>query len=224
MSQLDASNAPSGLPELTQAEAAAIFDGADALLDFSSSRGKPKLDESALVIASGELTDEHLQAVATHQASGDTLGSTASPLKALRHTHHRLAQLLAVGTDETVAAKLCNYSVSRVSILKSDPAFQELLAYYAGGVQDQWADFVATAAGLNMDFLQELQRRLDENPEQFSAASLMDAVKLLADRTGHAPVTKSVSVNVNADVGSKLEAARRRLQQLGSEAIDAVAG
>jgi hypothetical protein len=52
---------------------------------------------------------------------------------------------------------------------------------------------------------------------------LLEITKVLADRTGHAPVTKSVQVNVNADVGTRIEAARRRLLQLGQEAADEAA-
>lgn len=211
----------SGSLELAQAEVASVLND-DALLALAGIRGKSKLSADALVLAHGELTEEHEAAAVAHISSGATLGSQAPTLKAIRHTHHRLAQLLAIGVDETKAAMLCNYSVSRVSILKSDPAFQELLAYYSKTVETQWADFVSTANGLSMDMLQELQSRLDTSPEQFTVGQLTETLKVLADRSGHAPVTKSVQVNVNADVGDRIEAARRRLQQLGTEAVNAV--
>lgn len=156
------------------------------------------------------LTAKDIEAMKTHVASGNSLGIKPVDIKALRHTHHRLAQMLAVGVDETVAAKLCNYSVSRVSILKGDPAFAELLAHYTDDVKEEWADFVGTAANLSMDFLQELQKRLDENPEQFSVNALNEALKTLADRSGHAPVTKTQNVNINLDLGDKLRRARER--------------
>lgn len=159
------------------------------------------------------LTAKDVEAMRTHVASGNSLGVKPVDIKALRHTHHRLAQMLAVGVDETVAAKLCNYSVSRVSILKADPAFAELLAHYSEDVKEEWADFVATAANLSMDFLQELQRRLDENPEQFSPASLNETLKVLADRTGHAPVQKTQNVNINLNMGDRLKAARERANE-----------
>lgn len=185
-----------------------------ALHTFVAIRAPRTIDENDLILASGELTQEHIEVAQKHVASGATLGTQPAPLVAIRHTHHRLAQLLATGVDETVAAKLCNYSVSRVSILKADPAFQELLSFYSSRVDEEWADFVSTAANLSMDTLGELQRRLDETPEQFSVATLIEMTKMLADRTGHAPVTKSVSVNVNADVGTRLAEARRKAQEL----------
>jgi hypothetical protein len=215
---------PSGLPELTPAEAAAIFDTVDAnpLLALAGTRGKPKLDESALVTDSGPLTAEHLAIASDHLASGQPLGTQAPTLKAIRHSHHRLAQMLAMGIDESRAALMCNYSVSRVSILKSDPAFQELLAYYSDKAGEQWSDFVAAASGLSLDMLQELQRQLDEQPEKFTPGQLLEGIKVLADRTGHAPVTKSVQVNVNTDFGSRLDEARKRAQQLAQGGPDVI--
>ena len=158
------------------------------------------------------LDQTHIDAAAAHLAAGATLGVEPVTLKELRHTHHRLAQLLATGVDEGVAAKLCNYSVSRISMFKADPAFKELLAYYAGNVEERWGDFVSTAANLSLDLLQHLQQQLDEHPERFSLAETREAIKLLADRSGHAPISKTVNLNVNADLGSKLDAARARLR------------
>jgi hypothetical protein len=170
------------------------------------------LKPDELIFEMYTLDQTHIDAAQAHQDSGVALGIKPSPIKALRNTHHRLAQLLANGVDEGIAGKLCNYSTSRVSILKADPAFQELLSYYSGRVEDQWADFVATASNLSMDFLQHLQEQLDETPEKFTPSVAMEAIKLLADRSGHAPISKTVNLNVNADLGSKLDAARARLR------------
>lgn len=159
------------------------------------------------------LGPEDILAMQKHVASGGNLGVQAINIKALRHTHHRLAQLLAVGVDETVAAKLCNYAVSRVSQLKADPAFAELMAHYSDDVKEEWADFVATAANLSLDFLQELQRRLDETPDAFTPQTLNESLKILADRTGHAPVQKTQNVNINVDMGTKLKQARERANE-----------
>jgi len=201
----DPSSIPSGVPGLTQADAADLF-------AFAGTRGKTKYSEDELILDSGPLTSEHLELARQHVTSGATLGIQPSSLKAIRHTHHRLAQLLAMGVDETRAGLLCNYTPSRVSVLKGTPAFQELIAHYKGQVDEEWRDFVSVAADLSLDFLGELQRRLDEDPESFTPSALIEATKVLADRTGHAPVTKSVSVSVSADVGSRLEAARARIR------------
>jgi hypothetical protein len=174
------------------------------------SGARPKFPPGEIVLSVQRLTDADIVAYEGHVASGRTIGVKPVDLKAIRNTHHRLAQMLAVGVDETVAAKLCNYGVARVSILKSDPAFAELLAHYAADVREEWADFVSTAANLSMDVMQEIQKRLDETPEQFTIQTLNDTLKTIADRSGHAPVQKTQNVNINVDMGSRLRAARER--------------
>lgn len=178
---------------------------------FGTNTRGPTIPLAQLVTDYGPLTAAHVAIAEAHVESGQTLNVSMPEIKQLRHTHHRAAQLLAIGVDENIVAKLCNYSVSRISVLKSDPAFSQLLAYYAENVEEKWGDFVSTAAGLSMDMLQELQRRLDETPEAISTQAIIESVKLLADRTGHAPVQKSVNVNVNTDVGAKLQAAKQRI-------------
>lgn len=144
-----------------------------------------------------ELEREHLVALSQHATSGASLGVTSTPLKSIRHTHHKLAQLLAIGMDETDAALMCNFSVSRVSILKSDPAFVEILNYYANQVQLAFVDTVDVMKNMTLDLLGELNDRLNDKPEAFTIPQLLDAVKALADRSGHGPTS-----NVNSNVKS----------------------
>lgn len=136
------------------------------------------------------------------------------PLKEMRHSHHKVAQLMATGVDETIVARLCNMSVSYISVLQQDPAFKELIAHYSAEVVDQWADFVGAASDLSMDFLQELAGRLYNEPEKFTVNQINEVLKTLADRSGNAPVSKSVSVSLTANMGDKLAAARQRVNQL----------
>lgn len=196
------------LPALSPSEAAEIMQGFTAFPRAGGTR--PKVPPTEVIVEWGPLTEDHVREMQTHAASGGSLGYEVPQLKAIRNTHHRAAQLLAMGMDETKVARLCNYSIYRISNLKADPAFAELLAYYAAGVEEEFADFVTVAANLSMDFLGRLQEMLDESPEKFTPTHIMEAVKLLADRTGHAPVQKTHNVNVNLDLGTRLKAARER--------------
>jgi hypothetical protein len=185
-------------------------------------RSRAGVPPSEVFLSVEPLTAEDIAVMVKHVASGKTLGIQPVDIKQLRHTHHRAAQLLAVGVDETVVAKLCNYSVARISQLKTTPAFAELLAHYTDEVKEEWADFVGTAANLSMDFLQELQRKLDETPEAFTPQTILEAIKVLADRTGHAPVQKTQNVNINVDMGTKLRLARERSNQAELKQITSV--
>ena len=187
-------SAPIGTPALSSAEIDEMFESAFPL-------GMPGKGRSAkpttAVTGTFPLELEHVVSLAAHMESGETLGVTNADIKRIRPTHHRLARLLATGLDETKAALLCNYSPARVSILKSDPAFQELLAGYAGEVDDKWLDTVEVMAGLSEDALHELQARLEETPELFNNVQLMDLAKLTLDRTGNGP-TSTQNLNVKA--------------------------
>lgn len=195
-------------------------DDVDALMEVGfpagfAEKANKRLPVEQVIYGHGSLSADHMQALEAHIASGETSGLPFNQtIKALRHTHHRIAQLVASGMEMTRIAAITNRAPQALSHLMADPAFAELVAHYRGVVDEEFADFTSAAAGLSMDMLSALQDMLDTSPEKFGPGHIMDAIKLLADRTGHAPVTKSVNVNVNADVGSKMQAARERLNSL----------
>ena len=134
-----------------------------------------------------------------------------SPIKAIRATHHRLAQLLAAGLSDIVAARLCGFSVEKVRAYRdNDPAFQELLQHYAVTQDEVWTDFHRLADDLNFDMLSRLRELLDEEPDRFSPSVLLDAIKTLSDRTGRAPVNRNLTLNANVDLSDRMAAARAR--------------
>lgn len=180
-------------------------------------RATRRIQTEALIMDYGPLGPEHVEAVREHMESPDPLGVKWGELRAIRHTHHRLAQYLAMGMDETKAAKLCNYQPQYVSHLKADPAFAELLAYYANNVKEEYADFVSASKDLSMDMLGRLREFLETEPERLTPQMVLEAYKALADRSGNAPTAKTVNVNVNADVGSRLDRARARLRNITPE-------
>lgn len=128
---------------------------------------------------------------------GAEKGSQPPALKRLSERHHALARNLASGMSEGEAAIVCGYNISRVSILKNDPAFNELLSFYQGEVDLQYRDLHERLSGLALDAADELSTRLEDEPEKFSIGQLMEVTKLGADRTGHGPNTNGVSLNGN---------------------------
>lgn len=198
---------PMNIPQLTFKEAAGLM---DVEMPSGFARGRRQVAVDAFG-ESWPLTAEDVAVAKAHVESGAVIGVVNPDLKALRNTHHRLAQLLAMGMDEVKAGVLCNYTASRVSILKSDPAFSELLAYYKSEVDAEFADFVTTAKELSLDFLGLLQQQLDETPEKFTPGMALEAIRTLADRSGNAPVARSVNVSVNTNLGERMAAARQRV-------------
>lgn len=143
-------------------------------------------------------------------------GSRAPPLKRLGDRHHALARCLASGMSEGDAALSCGYVLSRVSILKADPAFKELLEFYRADTDRAYRDMHERLAGLSRDAADELHARLEEDMEadekQISIGQLLEITKMGADRTGHGPQS-SQNVNVNVGIASRLEQARLRVRE-----------
>jgi hypothetical protein len=73
------------------------------------------------------------------------------------------------------------------------------------------ADFVTRTQVLSLTVVERLQEAVEDEDKPLSPGVLLEIGKFAADRTGNAPVQKNVNLNVNADLGSKLDAARRRL-------------
>jgi hypothetical protein len=140
-------------------------------------------------------------------------GTKPPPLKRLSERHHALARCLASGMEDGDAAITCGYVASRVSILKADPAFQELLAFYRQGVESKYLDMHEILAGLSKDAGMELRERLEAEAQAeektLSIGSLIELTKLGADRTGFGPQSSQLSVNV--DLAGRLQAARERV-------------
>lgn len=147
--------------------------------------------------------------------SGQFVGGTSGQenlvsFDQIRARHHRIAQLLASGLKPVTVARLVGFSPGFVANLQTSPAFQELLAHYAAEVHDQFTDFVQSASEFSQEVLDELRDRLQDNPKQFTVNQLLESMKATADRSGNAPVAKSVNLNVNTDLGTKLAEARKR--------------
>lgn len=141
-------------------------------------------------------------------------GSRPAPLARLSQRHHALARLLAEGTKIQDAAVILGYDPSRISVLKSDPSFQELVRFYSDDVVAKYTDKHEVLGGIMLDAALEIQDRL-EDPEKrakISTRDLTNLIELGADRTGFGPTVRQ-EVNVNVNVASRLKAARERVAE-----------
>jgi hypothetical protein len=97
----------------------------------------------------------------------------------IRHSHHKLAQLIVQGIDQETCSLMTGYAPSVVSNLQRDPAFQELIAYYRSERQIVFVDVLERMKVLGLSTLDELQHRLELEPEKFSKRELLEMAKLL---------------------------------------------
>lgn len=138
----------------------------------------------------GEVTAEDLNLRAM-----TPLAVKAPAIKQVRDVHHKIAQMLASGLKEGEVAAAMGYAVSRISILKDDPSFQELLEFYREPFKKARLQDVERLAMVSRTAVEELQQRLMDSPELISEKMLVEIVKMGADRSGLGPTTKSVSLS-----------------------------
>lgn len=150
-----------------------------------------------------ELSQSDIALLATER------GIQPSALKRISDRHHSLARCLASGMSEAQACVVTGYTAGRISILKGDPAFEELISFYRDDKAGAVLDLQDRMTSLALDATAEIQDRLELNPDSFEIDSLTDIVKLTADRTGNGP--KSTQVNVNVNLGDRMKAARQRV-------------
>ncbi len=139
----------------------------------------------------------------------------ANALQTLRDSHHRIARAVASGLPNYEVAAACGIGYSRLSILKADPAFAELVAHYRGMITAQWlteADPVIELLGsVRTKALAMIEDKIDHAAEQnefLPSRDLATFAELGLDRTGYGKVNKNV--NINVDFAQKLEEARKR--------------
>lgn len=141
-------------------------------------------------------------------------GSRPPKLMRLRDSHHRLAQVLAVGATPGEAGAQTGYSQSRISILLADKSFQDLVEVYrrdSASLRAEYADMATANMIRGERIIEDALEQLADSSEPVSLADLrpvLDIVSDRADRFGYP--RKATQVNVNVDFAGKLEAARRR--------------
>jgi hypothetical protein len=127
-----------------------------------------------------EIGEEDLPALRT----GRRENAQRRPLQKVRHTHHLAARCLAEGKSVVETSFITGYTPTRISDLKSDPTFQELMAHYKGEVDAKWLNVQERLATLSMAVTEEMQERLENLPESFSNEELRRWAETLLDRSG----------------------------------------
>jgi isopentenyl diphosphate isomerase/L-lactate dehydrogenase-like FMN-dependent dehydrogenase len=166
-------------------------------------------DSPLAAVVARPLTAEDVQSLGTER------GTKPVPVRELRARHHQLARSIAAGLTAVEIAAITGYSTSRISIMQSDPAFQDLVAHYRG--LDE-AAFVAAQADANVmavtvktQALEELSNRLEDAPEELTPGQLLEVAKAMMDRTGQGVATATTNLNINIGLADRVKAARERV-------------
>lgn len=144
-----------------------------------------------------------------------TLPRPEVSLQSMKDSHHQVARAVAAGLGNAEVAAVTGRSINRVSMLKRDPAFIELVAHYRGVITAEYVQAADPVIGyLRNNALKAaamLSDKLDaaeEKDEFLPTRDLLGIAELGFDRTGYGKVNKNV--NINVDFAAQLEAARKR--------------
>lgn len=136
-------------------------------------------------------------------------------IQSIRDSHHRVARAIASGMSNGEVALTCGISITRVSQLRGDPSFIELIAHYRSMITAQWlgdadpvVDFMRTNALKAQAMLSDKLDAAAESDEFLPTRDLVSIAELGLDRTGYGKVNKNV--NINVDFAANLERARKR--------------
>lgn len=99
-------------------------------------------------------------------------------IKSLRHSHHRLAELIAQGKPSAEIGLVTGYSQSYITNIQGDPAFAELVAYYEGQKASIFVDAVERLRLLGLDATEKLHGKLNDETEFWSKRELMELIEL----------------------------------------------
>jgi hypothetical protein len=131
-----------------------------------------------------------------------------------RDSHHQMARLFASGMRVSEVAEHTGYSVSRVSLFHTSPAFQQLIAEKRKIVEEVFADRLTAYNDLILSNGMKAERKIadklddDDEGEELSVRELISIARDAADRVGLAK--KSVQVNANMDFAAMLDRAIQR--------------
>jgi hypothetical protein len=145
----------------------------------------------------------------------------ADNMKKLRHSHHRLARLVAAGLRNQEIADQTGYSMQRIWQLTNSPAFQELVAYYQKLITERLVastDEYQTLSTSNMLLAESMiADRLAEADEEGVDLPIKDLLAIsrdAADRNGYG---KKSQVTHKTDFAEKLEKAIARTRESSAQ-------
>lgn len=185
----------------------------DLALDLTKTSGRPPKPVSVEIVR--QLTQADLSLLSADR------GIKPNPLKKLRDAHHAIARLVARGDSLADIAARTGYSYSRISILKADPTFMELVEFYRTRLEELRdeidTDAFARAAAIRDLADEEILDRLNDNPESIPLDRLMEIGLKYGALTGRVAVSKTLSANLSReDIADALAAGRARATRLSA--------
>ena len=131
------------------------------------------------------------------------------PRKKLRYKHHALARSLAAGMQESAAAAITGFAPVTVSILKRDPAFAELVRFYARRRERGLTRSGRRSLGVGQKLVEEIQRRVTTRRRRSRCGTCGRPARCCLDRAGWARRKVSThDVHIHTGLADAIKASR----------------
>ena len=130
--------------------------------------------EPLVIAASRPLTQADLPALVDPPAL-----ASKPKVHALRHSHHQIARLIAIGKPDVEIALITGYDPAYICNLKRGQDFAELVSHYAGQRDLAFTEVMDRMKQMGLDTIDEIQRRFAEDPTSFTNTQLMDLTELM---------------------------------------------
>lgn len=124
-------------------------------------------------------------------------GVGGARLKNVRQVHHKIARMMAAGMSNVEISAVVGFHHSRLSILRNDPAFQELLVHYENEEEEIWHDVREQAAELGTTAVQEIHQRILEHPEKVATRDLIAVMEKGLDYGGKKPPARTENLHAH---------------------------
>lgn len=126
-------------------------------------------------------------------------------VKSIRASHHKLAQLLAEGAPGTEISLVTGYSQSYISTLQGDPAFEELISYYATQQKEIFINAKERLSAIGIDAMEKLHEHIHDPTKQWSHRELMEVIKMAMPAETSPKASSGGSLSVSAEGSGSLE-------------------
>lgn len=156
----------------------------------------PKIGErpESALIAVRPLAESEAASIAM-TAIGAKPRAAVSLTDNIRVRHHAIARLLAAGRKKAEITRIMSVSVAALSQLERSPAFQALVLEYMNMMDKESVESYTRLKIIGNLGMDELTRRLAEQPTTIKTSEVLEIVKTSADRTGLGPTSKQVTLN-----------------------------
>ena len=144
-----------------------------------------------------------------------------------REEHHAVARMIAAGLSDSMIRQRTGRSIRRLTLLRADPSFQELIAVYSQRVEEKWDENLDTFLDLGMGNMIRAEAQIAEHLDKCEDTGELLPVGVLdrisqgrADRFGY---SKHTVLHHNHDFASALDRAIARSGKAEPKQIEAQA-